>query len=198
MVCNKVSMKYEAKEYTIVSHVMNVIADRHPMVPHFFFFGQLTAFMGSSGPSQSTILGSLVSTCCLGVPFSSSTFSISLEYLSSLGSVSENDGFDFPFSPLRAGFDSADKKEVEDDGRSGMLPSVAAEVISLSCSFSCTSELWLVDEMFCPCSGTAAKRQHPEVSRRSIVQIALGMAVKLRLGSKQATYKGSPPSLLVP
>ena len=168
------------------------------MVPHFLFFDQLTAFMGSFGPSQSTTLGSLTSACCVDFPFSNSTFSISLAYWSSLGFVSEIGVFESPFSPLKAGLDAADRKEVEDDGRSDRCPPVASGVTAISCSLSCASEVRFVDELFWSCEEPVTKREHPNISRSSIVRMVIrddGEAN--RIVRNQPTYRWCLPSLLV-
>ena len=169
MAWKNVSVRYEGKVDSFVPHVMNVMAERHPMVLHFSFFDQFTALRGSFGPSQSTILGSLASVGCADIPSSNSTFSISLAYSSLLGLVSENCVFDSLSSPLKPGLDSVDRKEAEDDGRSGMFPLVFPGVMALSCSLSCASKLWFVDEVFWSCGEPATKREHSIVSRRSTV-----------------------------
>lgn len=50
--------------------VMNVTAPSAAMMDHFFFIGQLRGFAGSSGPSQSTMSGSLASSCGATLPLS--------------------------------------------------------------------------------------------------------------------------------
>ena len=50
--------------------VMKVTAPSAAMIDHFFFGGQFRGFAGSSGPSQSTMFGSLASSCAGTLPLS--------------------------------------------------------------------------------------------------------------------------------
>jgi hypothetical protein len=52
------------------SGVMKVTAPNAAMMDHFFFAGQFIGFAGSSGPSQSTTLGSRTSSCTGAAPLS--------------------------------------------------------------------------------------------------------------------------------
>lgn len=99
------------------TYVMNVMAERHPIVDHFFFFDQLIALVGSSGPSQFTILGSIGSSSvvCSLASFCNSAFSTSSEYSLSIAFAFEEEALEAPSLIVSEPFVSVDTKEADDD-----------------------------------------------------------------------------------